>query len=309
MVRKHRCVQGSQDKRETWIFTNATWICRSECPRGPLEEWVKNLVEWPASTATWQTAMPCSPFDSLSQGDDRRGATMPGKRQRQQDENDKPFGGLRNSSRTCSADKHSREFGVEMRGVFERVSLQPGAEHVVTDAVRGIGKEDSLGFPTVFVEHTRDKVYKRLGVQPRQQVHKGKLDLDLWTFMLTSACDAKRLFQTCYVRGVLQASLRARPKCVECSLPPTTPVSTVACRQTQKLQELVRRWRAFGGVRGRPHHWQRLYRVVRRLGFGHPSLARGHASKVDFWSKQKQMGSARADSSSISFAAASEETS
>ena len=32
---------------------------------------------------------------------------------------------------------------------------------------------------------------------------------------------------------------------------------------TQKLQELRRRGRALGEVRGRPHLWQRLYRVVR----------------------------------------------
>ena len=96
------------------------------------------------------------------------------------------------------------------------------AEHVFTEAVRGIGKEDSPGFPAVFVEQVRDKVFTRLGARPANAFTEN-FGPDFWKLKFTPARDLKKAVPDFfYVHGVLQACLRARPKCAECSLSPTT---------------------------------------------------------------------------------------
>ena len=66
-----------------------------------------------------------------------------GNGQQIQNENDKAVGGIRNPSKTFSAHKPLRCFGVKMRTIFGSVSLEPGAETVMFN---GSGKRTLFVF-------------------------------------------------------------------------------------------------------------------------------------------------------------------
>ena len=103
VVREHRCVHDSQHEKETGVLTNATRIRTPEYPRHTCNVWVKNWVEWLASTDLWQTAGRGHRL--------RRGAMVPSKTA--------AFTGhpgeLRDVSRKCSVHKPLGELGARMR--------------------------------------------------------------------------------------------------------------------------------------------------------------------------------------------------
>ena len=210
-----------------------------------------------------------------------------GTQQQLQDKSDKAFGGLRHPSRTCPARKLLRDFRAKMRTVFERVFLESDAEHVIIEAVQGIGKVDPPGFPTVFVEQVWDKVCTSLG-SSAANAFTGKFDPVFWKLMLTSACMSVGL-----------------------ATDPTSPAIL-------KSKQLSHQWRANkhsnykwlydkNGYLAKseisPHRWQRLYRVVRRLELGNGQQSRTSGQDKTRWVPQE------ACSSSTSFAAVSMETS
>ena len=83
-------------------------------------------LEWLSITLAWRAAMSCTSSLSRKLIRLRRGgAAVPGKQQQEQDASDKAFGGLRNPSIACSAQKPLRDFGTRHAGVFEQFLLNP----------------------------------------------------------------------------------------------------------------------------------------------------------------------------------------
>ena len=100
--------------------------------------------------------------------------------------------------------------------------------------VQGIGKEHSPGLLTAFVEQIRNKLHTSLGSASK---FTEKFDRDLWQLMLTSACDPETSVPD-WPRSRCPSGISSRPKCVECSPPPTTPLRRSSNRDSSQEDQL-----------------------------------------------------------------------
>ena len=154
------CVRFAAQERNG-VLADATRILASKYPTNMCDDLVKTWLEWP-NTVVWRAAVSCmlslSP-SSLRQGKFSRGAT----------ETTAAEGRERQGRSLEDSETQAGHVQPTSIRVFERVHTKLDAHHVIAEAVRGTGKENSLSWLSHCVSSSRSgtrKVYTSLGISP-----------------------------------------------------------------------------------------------------------------------------------------------